>query len=284
VVFDPDSSEGTVEGSLEGDTVMLAPPGEAEKLLEDLANIQAQINVKEGGGYFSAGGVRKFVTDKEGFPGTRLAATAAHDLGAALDQVNKLRKSIAAFEAEALKAPATRDAAELAKHIKDLAKYGDRFASAAEVLGSKAPGGAAFNALADEFSQLILQARGATVHTMQELLTRNMEGVIAKTRGAIGQFDELHVAILQALRERAAIEGMEDLAPDILRATKVRYALLQFQSMLVTQMGTAARAVGIPVQDALREGDTEGETGPGQQPSAPPAGDFPTPDKEAVPV
>jgi hypothetical protein len=240
--------------------------------VEQLANIQAQINVKEGGGYFSAGGVRRFVTDKEGFPGARLASTGAHNLGAALDQVNKIRKAIGAFEAEALKTPATRDAAELAKQIKDLAKYGDRFHSVADVLGKDVPGGSVFAKAADEFSDLILQARGATVHTLQETLARNMEGVIAKTRGAVAGFDELHVAILRALRERAGIDGIGDLAPDILRATQVRYALLTFQSALIMQMGAAARAAGIPLQHAVRD-DAE-DTAPAK-PTAP-VGDFPT--------
>lgn len=260
-----------------GDTARL------EGLIEEMSNIQAQINIKEGGGYFSAGGVRKFVTDKEGFPGARAAVTPAHDLGAALDQVNKLRKAISAFEAEALKTPATRDATEVAKHIKDLAKYGDRFASASEVLGTTMPSPAVFNTAADEFSQLILQARGATVHATQELLARNMEGVIAKTQGAIAAYDAVHVEVLQALRARAGIEGIGDLAPDILRATQARYALLTFQSAMVMQMGTAARAAGIPIQHAVRD-DAEGEGQAPAEPPKPPVGDFPEQPKNAIPT
>jgi hypothetical protein len=247
----------------------------AESLIEELANIQAQINVKEGGGYFSAGGVRKFVTEREGFPGARAAATAAHDLGAATDQVNKLRKAIAAFEGAALVPPASRDAAEIAKHLKDVAKYGERFADAASVIGTKGAEGAALATIADEFSQILLQARGASVHTLQDLLAKNMEGVITKARGAIAVYDQSHVAIIRALRERAAIEGMGDLAPEILRATKARYAWLTFQSALITQMGTAARAAGLPIQEAIRE---DAESGPAPEPSSDaeqPKGDFP---------
>jgi hypothetical protein len=254
--------------------------GRLESLVEEMSNIQAQINVKEGGGYFTAGGVRKFVTDKEGFPGARQAVTAAHDLGAALDQVGKLRKAISAFEAEALKVPATRDATELAKHIKDLAKYGDRFSAASEVLGSQMPSPAVFNEMASEFAELILLARGASVHTMQDLLAKNMDGVIRKTQVAIAGFDKAHVEVLMALRARAGIEGVGDLAPDILRATKARYAFLTFQSALITQMGAAARAAGIPIQHAVRD---DAETGTTEQ-STPQMGDFPVPDKATVPA
>jgi hypothetical protein len=258
-----------------GDTAQLGT------VVEQMSNIQAQINVKEGGGYFSAGGVRRFVTDKENFPGTRLPGTAAHDLGAALDQVNKLRKAVSAFESEALKVPATRDATELAKHIKDLAKYGDRFADAAEVIGTRIPDGSGFAAMADEFGQLILQARGATVHTLQELLARNMDGVIARTQGAIAAFDAVHVQVLQALRARAGLEGIGDLAPEILQATRARYLLLTFRSALVMQMGTAARAAGIPIQHAVRD-DAVPE--PHEAPLRPELGDFPAPSGDAVPA
>jgi len=255
--------------------------GKAEGLIEELANIQAQINVKEGGGYFSAGGVRKFVTDKEGFPGARAAATAAHDLGAALDQVNKLRKAVTAFEAAAIKPPGSRNVADLAKYIKDLAKYGDRFAAAAEVIG-KGPNAAALEAIADEFSQLILQARGASVHTLQELLAENMDGVIAKTRGAVAAFDEGHLAIIRALRERAAIDGIGDLAPDIIRATKARYALRVSQAALIAQMDAAARAVGIPLQQAIRDdAEPPDEVRPADDEQK---GDFPIPKGNSVPV
>jgi hypothetical protein len=252
-----------------------------ESLIEELSNIQAQINVKEGGGYFSGGGVRKFVTEREGFPGARAAATAAHDLGAATDQVNKLRKSIKAFEAAALVPPASRDPSAIAKSIKDLAKYGERFADAASVIGK--PDGSALSTMADEFSQLLLQAKGETVHTLQETLAKNMEGVIAKTSAATKVFDESHLAIIRALRERAAIEGMEDLAPDILSATRRRYAYLQFRSALLAHMGEIARAAGIPVQAIIRD---EEEGGAATTPSAEeePKGDFPVPNKNAVPA
>ncbi len=249
-----------------------------ETLVEELANVQAQLEVKSGLGYFSAGGVRKFVTEKAGLSGAKQAVTAAHDLGAALDQVNKLRKAITAFEAEALKLPVSRDQAELAKQIKALAKYGDRFSAASEVLDTLMPNPGAFAEMADQFSALILQARGATLHTTQELLAKNMEGVIANTRAAIAGFDALHVEVLMALRSRSGIEGIGDLAPEILRATQARYALLAFQSALVTQMGTAARAVGIPIQHAVRD---DAETESADQPGV---GDFPTPDKETVPA
>jgi hypothetical protein len=265
-----DALHRSIEAALKADNLT-----EAERLIEQLAVIQSQINVKEGGGYFSAGGVRKFVSDKENFPGARAPTTAAHDLGAALDQVNKLRKAIAAFEAEAVKAPMSRDVAELSKHIKDLAKYGDRFTAAADVLGGKMPDRAVFEQAADEFGQVILLARGESAHTMQELLTKNMEGVLAKVRTATAAYDEVHVAVLRALRERAGIEGMEDLAPDILRATKARYAWLAASSALEMQLGTAARAAGIPLMVSLGGEEPEPQGQPASGSSG--MGDFPVP-------
>ena len=79
--------------------------------LEELANTQAQINVKEGGGYFSGGGVRRFVTEdpKSPFPGYRTGeaplkqGTEAYT--AALDQVNKLRDAAEKLSEAALQGP-----------------------------------------------------------------------------------------------------------------------------------------------------------------------------------
>jgi len=227
--------------------------GELEQLVEQLAVTQAQLNVKEGGGYFTAGAVERFVTGLEQFPGERLAPTTAHEYGAALDQVSKLRKALIAFEAESLVPPATRDAAKLAEHIKDLAKYTDRFMTVGVALGKEVPGGKVFHDCAGEFSDLLLQARRETVHSIQELIARNAEAVIAKTQAAVAQLDQLHMDVLRALRERAGIAGIGDLAPEILAATRQRYLLMAFASPLFKQMGLAVRAVGIPVRVAMEE-------------------------------
>ncbi|HXH22489.1 MAG TPA: hypothetical protein VNN10_10690 [Dehalococcoidia bacterium] len=253
--------------------------GKVESLIEELANIQAQINVKEGGGYFSSGGVRKFVTEKEGFPGARAAMTAAEDLTAALDQVKKLRDAVGKFEA--LAPVGASDPGKLAATIKDIAKYGDRFASASSVPGVKLPDASMLPKLADEFSQILLQARGESVHTMKQLLSKNMEGVIAKTRGAIAQFDEAHLAIIQALQSRAGIQGMEDLSADIIRATKARYAFVIFRNSLVMQMGTAARAAGLLIDLTSVEPEAGAEE---EAPEEAPKGDFPVPKADTVPV
>lgn len=250
-----------------------------EKYIEELSNVQAQINVKEGGGYFSAGGVRKFVTDKEGFPGARAAITATHDLGAAIDQVNKLRKSIAAFEEAAMKPAASRDAAELSKNIKDLAKYGDRFTQASEVVGKKVPNPAAFEQLSKDFKELIDKARSGA--TGKDLATQ-AEKVIADVRATTNLFSENHLAIIQALQARAGIQGIGELGPDVIKATRQRYYWLQFQSALLSNMSTAIRAAGIPLQmvelgeepseaNAEAEGGQKGDFNPPKNNNASPA-------------
>ncbi len=243
--------------------------GELEQLVEQLAVIQAQLNVKEGGGYFTAGAVERFVTGLEQFPGNRLAPTAAHEYGAALDQVNKLRKALIGFEAQVFVPPATRDAAKLAEHIKDLAKHADRFMGVGAALGKDVPGGKVFHECAEEFSDLIQQARGTKAHSMQELIARDVEDVIAKTMFAFDKFDQLHMDVLGALRERAGIPGIGDLAPEILAATRQRYLLMAFASPLFKQMGLAARAVGVPIRVTMEEALADTIKGAGQPP--PPA-------------
>lgn len=224
--------------------IMKADPSEVPDLIEKLSNIQAQINIKEGGGYFSAGGVRKFVTDKEMFPGVRAAMTASHDLGAALDQVSKLRKSVVGFE----EAVASGEAGEIARYIKDLAKYGDRFAQASEVLGEEALGKEGlerFNKMANDFRELIERARSGAV---KKDLAVDAEKVIGEVRSATGQFDRNNLAVIQALRARAGIAGIGDLGPDVIKATQQRYLFLKTQAVLMSNMTSAIRAAGIPLQ------------------------------------
>ncbi|MGH3923712.1 MAG: hypothetical protein ACRDTT_12735, partial [Pseudonocardiaceae bacterium] len=137
------------------------------------------------------------------------------------------------------------------------------FMGVGAALGKEVPGGKVFHDCAGEFSDLILQARRETVHSMQELIARDVESVIAKTRAAVAQLDQLQLDVLRALRERAGIAGIGDLAPEILAATRQRYLLMAFASPLFKQLGVAARAVGIPIRVALEEAlaDTIKEAG-----------------------
>ena len=99
--------------------------------------------MKEGGGYFSGGGVRRFVTEdpKSPFPGYRTGeaplkqGTEAYT--AALDQVNKLRDAAEKLSEAALQGPSAID--EIAGSIKSIAKYGDRFSQAARRSARRCP-------------------------------------------------------------------------------------------------------------------------------------------------
>jgi hypothetical protein len=252
----------------------------AESLIEEMANIQAQINVKEGGGYFSGGGVKKFVTEAEKFPGpVRAAATAGMDYNTALDQVKKLRDALDGFDKAALKAPASTDTKDLAKYIKDLAKYGDRFAKASSVIGTP-PAGSAFADLSERFSKLITKARSEEVgETLKDLLVKDMEAIIGETRAAASSFERAHMELLKALRGRAAVEGLAEIAaPEIIRATNARYAFLIAREALIAQMAAAARAVGIPIQYLTGPEEEGGEgVSPPREEDENPIGDFPLP-------
>lgn len=220
-------------------------------LVTELATIQAQINVKEGGGYFTAGGVRRFVTERENFPGTWQPVTRAHDYQAALDQVSKLRDTVYQFEKETLLlvpgvgavALLKPNAADLAAAIKSLSKYGHRFAGVAK------QGRPEFDTLAERFQKIFDAAQVETGDTLQARLAKDAGEVIRQTREAMALYDALHIDILRKLREAAALPGAPDLTDAILTATRNRYMWLRFESMLVYQMGTVARAAGIAIGD-----------------------------------
>lgn len=253
----------------------------ASKNVEQLANIQAQINVAEGGGYFSGGGVRKFVTDKEKFLGKRGATTGAHDYGAALDQLPKLRKSIKAFNNQVkLRAMGKGTEAELVSTVKDLAKYGDRFTQPASAMGKKMPGiGSDFAGLEANLKALVAEARaekGVEV-TFLAQVKANEAGAIAKVDNIVKQYDDMHIAILAELRRNAGIDGVPDLAEEIAIATRARYELLMFRDQFKAEISKAAQFAGRDLKLKKEAADAAEEASSGDDPTKPSPAPTPAP-------
>jgi hypothetical protein len=243
---------GEQQDVLVGEIEKLAASEAPDKLalagkLEELANVQAQINVKEGGGYFSGGGVRRFVTEdpKNPFPGygpgEMPGKGAAMEHGAALDQVMKLRKSVEDLAAAGLKGPAGMS--DLAGSIKSIGKYGSRFVEAAKALGIKLPEEEVFNAMAVEFERILKLARGKAEQSLQAAMKEDMAKLMGDVEGAIAKFDSCHMAIIKELRTQAGLVGREAVAGDIVKATLNRYRWLTFKGVLLQELGSAGRLI-----------------------------------------
>ena len=242
----------------------------ASKMLE-LAETQAQINVKEGGGYFSSGGVRRFVTEdaKSPFPGYGKGEApgkpTSMDYTAALDQVNKLRDAAEKLASAAVKGP--EGLADVAGSIKSIAKYGDRFVDAAKAVGLKLPDPAVFDSMAGEFQRILGIARRETGETLQATLKQDFDKLIGQVNAAVGQFDQVHIAVLKDLRTQAGIVGREVVAADVVKATLARYRWTVFKSVLLQEAGSLGRLIS----EALDVPENLAPPGAAQAPAGPPA-------------
>jgi hypothetical protein len=237
------------------------------KMLE-LAQVQAQINVKEGGGYFSAGGVRRFVSQdpKNPFPGYKPGEAPAKpgsmEYTAALDQVAKLRDASDKLAGAVVQGPA--GLADVAGSMKSIAKYGDRFVEAAKALGVSVPDPKLFDEMAGEFKRILELARRETGETLQATLRSDFDTLMSQVTGAVARFDSLHVAVLKDLRMQAGILGKEAVAADIVKATVSKYRWARFRSLLFAELALAGRVVN----GAERElGDQLGGSGPAAAPA-----------------
>jgi hypothetical protein len=246
----------------------------ANKMLE-LAETQAQINVKEGGGYFSSGGVRRFVTEdpKSPFPGYGKGEApgkpTSMEYTAALDQVNKLRDASEKLASAALKGP--EGLADVAGSIKSIAKYGDRFVEAAKAVGLKLPDPAVFDAMAAEFQRILQIARRETGETLQVTLKQDYDKLMGEVGAAVGQFDQVHIAVLKDLRTQAGIVGREVVAADVVKATVARYRWTVFKSILLQEAGSLGRLIseGLDVPEKPAGTDGTAPTGAVAPPTAP---------------
>ena len=236
------------------------------KKLEELANVQAQINVKEGGGYFSAGGVRRFVTEdpKNPFPGygpgEMPAKPAGMEAGAALDQVLKLRKAVEDLAAAGLKGPS--GLSDLAGAIKSIGKYGSRFVEAARALGIKLPEAEIFDAMAVKFEEILKMARAKGAGSLQQAMKDDMGKLMGQVEGSIAQFDACHMAIIRELRAQAGLVGREAVAGDIVKATINRYRWMTFKAILLQELGNAGRLIDAGVGLGEDAADGAGEPAP----------------------
>ena len=185
-----------------GDTAEMA------RLAGRIAQDQAQIEVARGGGYFSSGGVRRFVTEGAIEGGAALGglprALTVGKVGAMLDQLPKLDEAARGL----LKSV---DADEVGKAFRAIGKYGERMAEVAEEIAPRPfPAAGQFDELAEEFAALKELADRGMVPTLvrdgsEQLLTE-------LTRDATRNLDDLMEAsraVIVGLRREVGLDAIE---------------------------------------------------------------------------
>jgi hypothetical protein len=181
---------------------------EMARLAERIAEEQAQIEVARGGGYFSSGGVRRFVSDEAVRTAPGLGslpeALTVGKVAAMLDQLPKLDEAARGLLR-------TVDADSVGKAFRAIGKYGERMADVAgEIAPQSFPAATRFDELAEEFIGLKELADRDMVPT---LVRDGSEQLLEElTRDATKHLDELleaSRAILGGLRREAGLDALE---------------------------------------------------------------------------
>jgi len=236
---------------------------EQTKLIDAIAEKQALINATEGGGYFSGGGVQRWVSERDQFPSYKpeepKAWTPAHDLGNVMDQFAKLDETYSHLQPLLQEAQASLKAADVAAALKSVGKYGDRLTSGAKSsLGVELTAGSLDEAaeyfaklMADEKSGALLASRLVTPEKiMQEMVTA--ERAIFRIQGASD-------GLLMELMQRANLAGVSGDFKTIQSATQNQLLLRQVTNGIMEHIS----ALGTRALNALGQGQPQPGT-PGQ--------------------
>ena len=236
--------------------------GRVERLSGQIGEAQAMINTAEGGGYFSAGGVRRFVTERPGEPGFgRLpggagqAIPSAERLTAILDQLPKLDHA-------ALQLTGSTD--DVVSAVRGIGKYGGRLQEVIAEAGLRADGGP-WESLARQCEQLKRAADSGT--TLARMATGEAEAVIREARAAFSQLLSQSDIALQYVRQATQIPNIANAAARMAYMTVAHVRLMRAVNFILGHLEIMARAV----RTGSALADMPAAQGTPAEPSAPPA-------------
>jgi hypothetical protein len=259
--------------------VLAKDTGMQQKLVVDIAKKQAMINAAEKGGYFSGGGVRSMVSERDYFPGyepfkqidpatgkLKVGEMAGKPmlksqlLNASLDQLAKLDKYASQFLRTGV------NPSQLADVLKNIGKYGERFSSIIERAGVKGAGdvATAFEGLAAKFENILKNARELPGNLAQR--QKALNDLANETRAALGNLDKSHLALIRELQQEANLHGVEGGLEALAAASNAR-SLSQAAGdnalQLIYQAGTQ---LGVPIAEEVAK--EEGKEGNAPTPPA----------------
>jgi hypothetical protein len=198
-----------------------------KELVGKIGDTQGLINATEGGGYFSGGATRQIVTLAEGLLKGGAKPLDQQVYTALLDQLPKLNSEASALLRTGF--VATEDAVGA---IKGIAKYGARFRELMSKLGVKTVDDTAWDALANELTKILKQAKGEADVTLLSRLQTDAAGLETELGGLMSQFRSASQEVLMTLSRQAAMGSV-----------KVDLGAIQFLVMATAKLTRAGAAV-----------------------------------------
>ena len=232
-----------------------------EQLATQIADSQALINAAEGGGYFSGGGVRRFVSERPGqqqFPrlpgGEGAAIPSAERLTAILDQLPHLDHS-------ALRLSGTAD--EIVGGVRGIGKYGERLAQVSAEAGIHQDG--AWRSLLQRCQALKRAADSG--ETAARLSASQADAVVREAQGLFNELIRRSGDVLTTVRAANVLPDIGNAAARIQYMTTAHVRLLRATDWAMGHLNILARTVRVAAQAA--EGPPSAE--PPDAGQAPPA-------------
>lgn len=203
-------------GSLYKKLMQAKDPSIQAKLVQDIGQKQALINATEGGGYFTGGGVRKFVSERPGetippLGKAGLAQLPAERVTAVIDQLAKLDKEGSELVGHMLAIKTAPlgiilDIPALVQNLKSIGKYGDRITQVVrEAFGETIPNLPRFDDMAQAFENLLKGAREGKLQ--QSFLEGRANVLVSRAKGALNELEQSSLTLLRLLSEHAEIKA-----------------------------------------------------------------------------
>jgi hypothetical protein len=208
-----------------------------ERLARQIADSQALIAAAEGGGYFSGGGVRRFVSERPGQPGfarpaeaVGQAAPSAERLTAILDQLPKLDHSV-------LQLSGTAD--DVLAGVRGIGKYGERLVEVSAEAGVHQDAG--WRSLLERCQGL---KRGADFgETAERLANSEADAVIREARQMFDEIIERSNSVLSDVRAAENIPEIGNAAARLQYMTTAHVRLLRAADWALANLNILARTV-----------------------------------------
>ncbi len=232
------------------EAIKVGDSGLQKELTLEIAEKQALLETAGGGGYWSGGGVRKFVTERDGFGGftpEELASKPllpAQRLTAVVDQLPKLDHAVNdLIDAVGL---LETDPAKLTSILKAVGKYGDRFTSIAK--GGVDEGFehfTKFNELAEQFETLIKEARMDfdKPGSLYQQLAGETDEVVQAAQQGVKELEGIQTDLLRRLQKQAELQGSQDALDLVQELTIMSVKYMRFRDDFALQALSVSRVV-----------------------------------------
>lgn len=236
-----------------------------KEIATEIAQKQALINAAEKGGYFSGGGVRQLVSEREAFPGyspfidpkTREVLGESADnamsqgsiLAGGLDQLakldpaaTKLMKELDPVSGKLL--GEIENIEKFSKVLKSIGKYGERFMDFVRRAKLSGYSDELVDAFRGQFNEILKLSGKASTQSELETLSQ-------LAREALGELDKMHMDILKKMKAQTggfAIQSIDEIAA----ISRARARLLQAKDHFAYLLALAIQ--GTSADEVLKSG------------------------------